>query len=162
VRGASVIALALLASACSQPQVVAGGQDDAVDVFVGDLVSLNGQDVRGSNIGIRLVAAGADKQKANHYFLSGGCRDHGFLDSQDGRFWSGTTPEKNGEMAAYLKSRDRSVHCLTADVERYHQIVSLMEEGAALSYAEDRASITFTTPSNKTAEFEHRASLMID
>ena len=133
-----------------------------VELFDGELVALNGQSVRGSNITIRLVAAGDDKGSPNHYFLGGGCRDHGFLDQTDGRFWSGSTPEKNGEMADNLKQQDRSAHCLAEDVTRYHQIVALMEEGAALQFGPNRGSAKFTTPSNKTAEFEYRASMMID
>ena len=133
-----------------------------IELFDGELVALNGQSVRGSNITISLVAAGDDKSKPNHYFLGGGCKDHGFLDQTDGRFWSGSTPEKNGEMAEYLKQQDRSGHCLVEDVARYHQLVALMEEGAVLSFAPDRRSAKFTTPSNRVAEFDFRPSMMID
>lgn len=124
-----------------------------VELFDGQLVALNDQSVQGSNITISLVAAGDDKSKPNHYFLGGGCRDHGFLDQTDGRFWSGSTPEKNGEMADYL-TKDRSAHCLAEDVTRYHQIIALMEEGAALQFGPNHRSAIFTTPSNKTAEFQ--------
>ncbi|MDY6922605.1 MAG: hypothetical protein SWI22_01440 [Pseudomonadota bacterium] len=131
-------------------------------IFEGDLVSLDGQDVRGSNLFISLVAGGEDREVPNHYFLSSGCRDHGFLDPADGRFWSGSTPEKNGKLADDLRKRGRGPHCLVDDVARYHRLVALMEEGAVLSFAPDHSSATFTTPSNRVAEFNFRPSMMID
>lgn len=133
-----------------------------VDIFNGNLIMLNGQSTLRSNISINLVAAGDDKNVANHYFLSGGCRDHGFLDKTDGRFWSGSTPEKNGEMADAARAKDRSTYCLTEDVTRYHQIIAMMEEGATLEFGPDRSSAKFTTPSNKTIVFDYRPSMMID
>ncbi len=133
-----------------------------VDIFDGNLIMLNGQPTLGSNISINLVATGDDKNVANHYFLSGGCRDHGFLDKADGRFWSGSTPEKNGEMADATRAKDRSTYCLAEDVTRYQQIIAMMEEGPTLEFGPDRISAKFTTPSNKTIEFYYRPSMMID
>ena len=157
-----VTAFAMLLAGCTQNSAATQERDGMVEIFDGNLIMLNGQPTLGSNISISLVAAGNDKNVANHYFLSGGCRDRGFLDKADGRFWSGSTPEKNGEMADATRAKDRSTHCLTEDVTRYHQIIAMMEEGATLEFGPDRSSAKFTTPSNKMIEFEYRPSMMID
>ena len=94
--------------------------------------------------------------------LLGGCDDHGFLDPADGKFWSGSTPEKNGEMAEFLRAKDRSADCLVEDVARYHELIEMMEESATLSFGPNRTTAKFTTASKRVAEFQYYASPMVD
>lgn len=146
--------LALFLLGCAQD--LEPENEEAVEIFSGDLVALNGQSVSGSNLNIRLVSWG-DEQ--THYYIRGFCMDHGFLDPEDGLFWSGSTPAKNGEMREFLAERGRSAHCLVEDVARYHELIALMEEGASLAYGPDRVTATFTTSSNQTAEFRYQPNI---
>ncbi|WP_226634129.1 hypothetical protein [Brevundimonas poindexterae] len=149
---------ALLVSGCTGAPSSGSADADLVEIFDGHLVSLDGQLVEATNIDISLRAGGDDRTVPNHYFLTGGCEDHGFLDAVDGRFWSGSTPSKGLESSPRGSGLDQD--CLVEDVERYRRLIALMQEGAVLEFDEDRHTATFTTPSNRAAVFRINTTLL--
>ena len=131
-----------------------------VDAFTGELMMLGEAPTPGSELRIR-VYRDPGHEVANRYFISAGCRDSGFLDKADGRYWSGTAPAKNGEMAEHLSKMRLDAHCPAEDPERYLRLMEIMREGATLTFDADQTTATFTAPTKGAAAFR-RAPVVID
>ena len=131
-----------------------------VDAFTGQLVMLGEAPTPGSELSIR-VYHDPGHEVANRYFISAGCRDSGFLDQADGRYWSGTAPAKNGEMAEFLSGTRLDAYCPAEDPPRYVRLMEIMREGATLTFDADQTTATFTAPTKGSAAFR-RGPIVID
>lgn len=147
-----LVLLPLLAAmaGCSAP-TPAQPDPASTNIFVGELRTLNGQTVPGSQLTIHLFSKTGDFDAPDRYRISGGCFDSGFLDRADGRFWSGSAPAKNDGIEVANPARRGEVHCPPEDAARYVQLIEIMYEGPALKF--DRAAATFTAPTKGSAEF---------
>ncbi len=155
-----VMLASLAACAPSVDQPSTEEEQDVVDAFTGELVMLGETPTPGSELRIR-VYRDPGHEVANRYYISAGCRDSGFLDKADGRYWSGTAPAKNGDMAEFLSKMRLDAHCPAEDPQRYVRLMEIMREGATLTFDADHTTATFTAPSKGAAAFE-RASIVID
>jgi len=122
-----------------------------VNIFVGELESLNGELVQDTKLGIRLYSKTGDFEAPDYYFIAGGCLDAGFLDKADGRFWSGSSPAKNPGLPVASPARRGEIHCPPDDSARYVRLLEIMYEGPTLKF--DGASATFTAPTKGSAVF---------
>ncbi len=134
-------------------------QESPERVFEGDLIALGGQSVAGSMLHIRLTSTDDDPTTAERYFIySVGCMDSGFLDEKDGKFWSGLSPEKNGELADHLRQSSLEAKCPSEDAARYVDLMQLMRGGVSLRPERDGRFATFTNSSGGSARFEHTSA----
>lgn len=157
----------LLPAAAALSMALASGGCDVNEptgpIFTGDLIALNGADTLGSMLQVRLISTDDDRTTAERYFISSvGCIDAGFLDEADGKFWSGVSPEKNGELAGHLRGLRPEAKCPPEDAARYLELMQLMRGGVSLQQDPDGRFATFTSPSGGSARFEVYLGNIID
>lgn len=132
-------------------------------IFTGDLIALNGAATGGSMLQVRLISTDDDPSTVERYFISSvGCLDSGFLDEADGKFWSGLSPEKNGELGDHLRGIRLEAKCPPEDAVRYVELMQLMRGGVSLQRDPDGRFATFTNPSGGSARFEVYLGNIID
>jgi hypothetical protein len=153
---AAALSCALVLTGC-------GATESTDPIFMGDLIALNGADTRGSMLQVRLISTDDDPSTAERYFISStGCLDAGFLDEADGKFWSGLSPEKNGEFADHVRGMRLEAKCPPEDAARYIDLMQLMRGGVSLQRDSDGRFATFTNTSGGSARFEVYLGNIID
>lgn len=125
----------------------------AEEIYSGVLTQIDGEWVGGSQLRITLYSLAGDQDVADRYYISSGCFDAGFLDAEDGRFWSGHAPAKNGETVGNLTNLEVERRCPRQDHERYGRLMEIMYEGATLELDEQQGNATFTAPTKGSARF---------
>jgi hypothetical protein len=154
------------ASAISAAAAILAGctvEEPPPPLFEGDLIALGGQSVVGSMLHIKLTSTDDDPTTAERYFIySVGCLDSGFLDETDGKFWSGLSPEKNGELGEHLRRMPLEAKCPPEDAARYIDLMQLMRGGVSLQLDSDGRFATFTNPSGGSARFEVYLGNIVD
>jgi len=146
---------ALCVISCSptkKPQVPKSAD---IDVFVGQLVSFNGQPVL-SVLKVRFYSTDGD-DVADRYWLYSDCSDAGYFDARQGLFLSGHSPKGAGtenvpnsqvqESAQSHKTR----RCPPDDPANFSRFLDVMYEGATLTSDDDRARLASKT--GLSAEF---------
>ncbi len=132
-------------------------------IFTGDLITLNGESTAGSMLQIRLISTDDDPSTVERYFINSvGCLDSGFLDESDGKFWSGLSPEKNGELGDHLRQISLEGRCPPEDAARYVRLMQLMRGGVSLQRDPSGRFATFTNPSGGSARFEVYLGNIVD
>ena len=144
------LCLGLLAvSACSPATYESPerAQEDR-DVFVGHLISFDGQPVR-SMLRARFYSTNGD-DVADRYFLQSDCFDAGYFDQRHGVFLSGHSPigadTENAPADVVRQGAERhKTRCPAEDPQNYTRFVELMYGGATLKVDGDRAQLVSKT-----------------
>ena len=153
IRYALVPFLLAVAACTPAPDTVAEPRDDQRDVFVGHLVSFDGQPVE-SMLRVRFYSTDGD-DVADRYFLQSDCFDAGYFDQRHGVFLSGYSPigtdtEKTPVHLVLEGAERHKTRCPAADSQNYSRFVELMYGGATLEIDGDRARLV--TKTGPTAE----------
>ena len=145
-----VLALSVLVIASCSP---AGQADEDArhdrDVFVGNLISLNGEPVE-SVLSVRFYSTDGD-DVADRYLLFSDCRDSGYFDQGQDAFLSGYSPRGTGSENVSPEALQQSAeahklrHCPAEDPANFARFVDLMYEGATLEVEGDQARLTTKT-----------------
>jgi len=148
-------------SACS-PASDKKAESDYVFVFDGRLISIDGVDTPNTRIEILLTRSPKSDSLPDQYALRADCIDSGFLNKADGRYWSGMTPSKNGEMEDFIREVPLDARCPIEDRSRYVRLVGIMREGAKLDFDTQQTTATFSAPTKGTAKFQVQPNFVID
>lgn len=154
---------ALSVMSCSPTKEPRESKSSDIDVFVGQLVSLNGQPVL-SALKVRFYSTDGD-DVADRYWLFSDCSDAGYFDARQGLFLSGHSPKGAGtgnvsdnevpEIAQNHKTR----RCPPDDPANFSRFLDIMYEGASLASDNDRARLTSKT--GLSAEFVREPMALI-
>lgn len=143
------VASAAIAASCSPAgDQAAATRPERKEIFVGELVAIQGQPVR-SALKFRFYSTDGD-EVADRYFLESNCFDGGYFDQRHGAFLSGHSPtgtdtEKSPAKLVQEFAENHKTRRCPDDSANFSRLMDLMYAGATLEIDDEDARLTSKT-----------------